>query len=176
MQNILFFTNFFWSSSINFKAERLWILRLVYAGLNFDEDAQIYMNNSVLEALMSFYVSPISDDESKELMLQVTFLLRKQLILQGTCKLAVISGVCFCPYFCIDFLCFISETISFLKNKKCSWFDIVGRKEIKRSFLSSILSSSLSEFFSQKSKLKWRSCHHLKLFFCLFLLGQEWVH
>ncbi|KAM1057176.1 hypothetical protein ACFX2A_031156 [Malus domestica] len=71
VKNILFFSNFFWSSSINFKAERLWILRLVYAGLNFDEDAQIYMNNSVLEALMSFYVSPISDDESKELILQV---------------------------------------------------------------------------------------------------------
>ncbi|XP_009352441.2 LOW QUALITY PROTEIN: uncharacterized protein LOC103943806 [Pyrus x bretschneideri] len=71
VKNILFFSNFFWSSSINFKAERLWILRLVYAGLNFDEDAQIYMNNSVLEALMSFYVSPISEDESKELILQV---------------------------------------------------------------------------------------------------------
>ncbi|BBH01972.1 hypothetical protein Prudu_012398 [Prunus dulcis] len=71
VKNILFFSNFFWSSSINFKAERLWILRLVYAGLNFEDDAKIYMKNSVLETLMSFYVSPISDDESKELILQV---------------------------------------------------------------------------------------------------------
>lgn len=50
----------------------MWILRLVYAGLNFEDDAKIYMKNSILETLMSFYVSPISDDESKELILQVT--------------------------------------------------------------------------------------------------------
>lgn len=71
LQNIPFFKEFFWSSSISFKAERLWMLRLLYAGLNLQDDAQIYIRNSIMENLMSFYVSPLSDNESKELVLQV---------------------------------------------------------------------------------------------------------
>ena len=56
---------------MNFRAERLWILRLLYVGLNLDIDAQIYMRNSIFETLLSFYVSPLSDTDSKELILQV---------------------------------------------------------------------------------------------------------
>ncbi|MCI23524.1 nucleolar pre-ribosomal-associated protein 1-like, partial [Trifolium medium] len=37
MKVIPLFDNFIWSSSVNFKAERSWILRLVYAGLNSDD-------------------------------------------------------------------------------------------------------------------------------------------
>lgn len=47
------------------------MLRLLYAGLNLQDDAQIYIRNSIMENLMSFYVSPLSDNESKELVLQV---------------------------------------------------------------------------------------------------------
>jgi len=65
------FDNFFWSTSVNFKAERSWILRLVCAGLNSDDDAMIYIRNSILETLMSFYVSPLSDFESKNLIIEV---------------------------------------------------------------------------------------------------------
>ncbi|XP_050368197.1 uncharacterized protein LOC126786419 [Argentina anserina] len=71
MKNIPFFSNFFWSSSINFRSERLWILRLLYVGLNLDDDAHVYIKNSIFETLFSFYVSPLSDKESKELTLQV---------------------------------------------------------------------------------------------------------
>ena len=71
LQVIPLFDNFFWSTSINFKAERLWMLRLVYAGLNSDDDAMIYIRNSILESLMSFYVSPLSDVESKDLIIEV---------------------------------------------------------------------------------------------------------
>lgn len=56
---------------MNFRAERLWILRLLYVGLNLDFDAQIYTRNSIFETLLSFYVSPLSDTDSKELILQV---------------------------------------------------------------------------------------------------------
>ena len=56
---------------MNFRAERLWILRLLYVGLNLDIDAQTYMRNSIFETLLSFYVSPLSDTDSKELILQV---------------------------------------------------------------------------------------------------------
>lgn len=65
------FQNFFWSSSTNFIAERLWILRLLYSGLNANDDTQIYIRNAIFETLLSFYVSPISSHESKELIVQV---------------------------------------------------------------------------------------------------------
>ncbi|KAJ1441363.1 Nucleolar pre-ribosomal-associated protein 1, N-terminal [Sesbania bispinosa] len=71
MRVIPLFDNFFWSTSVNFKAERFWMLRLVYAGLNSDDDAMIYIRNSILENLMSFYVSPLSDVESKDLIIEV---------------------------------------------------------------------------------------------------------
>ncbi|KAL5082591.1 hypothetical protein RYX36_011012 [Vicia faba] len=71
MKVIPLFDNFMWSSSVNFKAERSWILRLVYAGLNSDDDAMIYIRNSALESLMSFYVSPLSDAVSKDLIIEV---------------------------------------------------------------------------------------------------------
>lgn len=65
------YDDFFWSTSVNFKAERSWMLRLVYAGLNSDDDAMIYIRNSILENLMSFYVSPLSDFESENLIIEV---------------------------------------------------------------------------------------------------------
>ncbi|KAL5804145.1 hypothetical protein ACOSQ3_030945 [Xanthoceras sorbifolium] len=71
MKCIPLFHDFFSSSSVNFRTERLWILRLAYAGLNLDDDAQIYIRNSILEILLSFYSSPLSDNESKELILLI---------------------------------------------------------------------------------------------------------
>ncbi|CAN1172113.1 Nucleolar pre-ribosomal-associated protein 1 [Linum perenne] len=61
----------FSSNSINFRAERLWILRLIYAGLNLDEDGQLFIYNSVMKELLSLYTSPLSDDESKKLILHI---------------------------------------------------------------------------------------------------------
>ncbi|KAL2322652.1 hypothetical protein Fmac_027031 [Flemingia macrophylla] len=71
MTVIPMFDKFFGITSVNVKAERSWILRLVYAGLNSDDDAVIYINNSVLENLMSFYVSCLSDFESRNLIIEV---------------------------------------------------------------------------------------------------------
>ncbi|XP_052734716.1 uncharacterized protein LOC108318920 isoform X3 [Vigna angularis] len=71
MRVIPMFDNFLWSTSVNFKAERSWILRLLCAGLNSDDDAMIYIRNSILETLMSFYVSPLSDFESKNLIIEL---------------------------------------------------------------------------------------------------------
>lgn len=47
------------------------MLRLVYVGINVDDDARLYIKNSIHEDLQSFYVSSLSDNESKELILQV---------------------------------------------------------------------------------------------------------
>ncbi|KAK6156351.1 hypothetical protein DH2020_010599 [Rehmannia glutinosa] len=65
------FQNLFWSSSISFRADRLWMLRLLYVGLNTEDDAQTYIRNSIFETLMSFCSSPLSDNESKELVIQI---------------------------------------------------------------------------------------------------------
>ncbi|KAK4383551.1 hypothetical protein Sango_2765100 [Sesamum angolense] len=58
----------FWSSSVSFRADRLWMLRLLYAGVNTEDDAQIYVENSIFEILMSFYSSPLSDNDSKDIL------------------------------------------------------------------------------------------------------------
>ncbi|KAM7278954.1 hypothetical protein ACFE04_006088 [Oxalis oulophora] len=71
MDCIPLFGNFLWSSSANFRTERLWILRLICAGMNLEEDASMYISNSTVEILLSFHTSPISDNDSKELILQI---------------------------------------------------------------------------------------------------------
>ncbi|XP_058070405.1 uncharacterized protein LOC131219338 isoform X2 [Magnolia sinica] len=71
LKSIPLFYTLFGSSSVHFKTERLWILRLLYAGLKLDDDAQIFMRKCLLEHLLSFYVSSLSDNESKVLILQI---------------------------------------------------------------------------------------------------------
>ncbi|XP_052200530.1 uncharacterized protein LOC127806944 isoform X2 [Diospyros lotus] len=66
------FQDLFWSSSDTFRTERMWILRLLYAGINSDDDAHVYIRNDILETLLAFYASPLSDNESKGLILQHT--------------------------------------------------------------------------------------------------------
>lgn len=71
MKGVPLFQEFFWSSSITFKSERLWMLRLLNAALTMDNDAQILVRNSIFEILLNFYASPLSDDESKELIVEM---------------------------------------------------------------------------------------------------------
>lgn len=73
LQMISFFDEFFWSNSVNFKSDRIWILRLLYCGLNLEDDARIYVRSSILEKLLSFYSSSLSDNESNYLILQVNY-------------------------------------------------------------------------------------------------------
>ncbi|GMI77626.1 EMBRYO DEFECTIVE 2788 [Hibiscus trionum] len=71
MKQIPLFHDFFHSNAVNYRAQRLWILRLVYAGLNLEDDAWLYIRSSILETVMSFYVSPLSDAETKKIILQI---------------------------------------------------------------------------------------------------------
>ncbi|XP_037495810.1 uncharacterized protein LOC105637608 isoform X2 [Jatropha curcas] len=71
MEQIPMFDTLFRSSSANFRAERLWMLRLTCAGLNVDDDAKIFKNGFIIKTLLSFYATPLADNESKELILQV---------------------------------------------------------------------------------------------------------
>lgn len=65
------FQDFFWSSSVKFKKERSWILQLLHTALNGDDDAQTCIRNSIFEVLLCFYASPLSDNELKDLIIQV---------------------------------------------------------------------------------------------------------
>lgn len=57
---------------MNYRTDRLWMLHLIYAGINSEDDALICIRNSVLEIILSVYASPLSDVESKELILRVS--------------------------------------------------------------------------------------------------------
>ncbi|XP_010267868.1 PREDICTED: uncharacterized protein LOC104604974, partial [Nelumbo nucifera] len=65
------FNTFFGSTSVSFKTDRLWILRLSYAGLNLDLDAQIFIRKLLLEILLGFYFSSFSDYDSQILILEI---------------------------------------------------------------------------------------------------------
>ncbi|CAL9226999.1 unnamed protein product [Arabidopsis halleri] len=71
LRGIPLFHDFFWSSAVNFRSQRFWELRLVCLGLKSDDDVQIYIKNSILETVISFSSSPLADDETKRLILQV---------------------------------------------------------------------------------------------------------
>ncbi|KAF8052739.1 hypothetical protein N665_1514s0011 [Sinapis alba] len=71
LRGIPLFHEFLWSSAFNFRSQRLWELRLVCVGLKSDEDAKLYNGNSILQDMMSFSSTPLADDETKGLILQV---------------------------------------------------------------------------------------------------------
>ncbi|KAG9454065.1 hypothetical protein H6P81_006969 [Aristolochia fimbriata] len=71
LKNMPLFHTLFRSSSVNFQADRLWILQLSYAGLNLDDDAQIFMRRFLIEILLNFYCSSLSDNESKDIILLI---------------------------------------------------------------------------------------------------------
>ncbi|WVZ87214.1 hypothetical protein U9M48_033889 [Paspalum notatum var. saurae] len=71
LQSIPLFPTLLQSGSVHFKAERLWMLRLLSAGLNLGDDAKIYKRGRVLELALAFCSSPVSDSESKVLVLKV---------------------------------------------------------------------------------------------------------
>lgn len=71
LQSIPLFPTLLQSSSVHFKAERLWMLRLLSAGSNLADDAKIYKRGRVLELALAFCSSPVSDFESKVLVLKV---------------------------------------------------------------------------------------------------------
>lgn len=46
-------------------------MRLLNTALNADDDAQIYIRNSIFDNLMNFYTSPLAENEAKRLIIQV---------------------------------------------------------------------------------------------------------
>ncbi|KAL6954143.1 diphosphoinositol-polyphosphate diphosphatase [Sarracenia purpurea var. burkii] len=72
-----------------------------YSTIN--DDAQIYIRNNILETLLGFYASPLSDNESKELILQVvkkSVKLRKmaRYLVEHNCIISWLSSIV--SFFC----------------------------------------------------------------------------
>ncbi|XP_074574903.1 uncharacterized protein LOC141831446 isoform X1 [Curcuma longa] len=65
----LFHTTF--TSTDSNKLEHIWILQLLYAGINSIDDAKIYRRNKLLEFLLSFHASSMSNSQSSFLILQI---------------------------------------------------------------------------------------------------------
>ncbi|XP_042413782.1 uncharacterized protein LOC122002620 isoform X1 [Zingiber officinale] len=65
----LFHTTF--KSTDSNKLEHIWILQLLYAGINSIDDAKIYRRNKLLEFLLSFHASSMSNSQSSFLILQI---------------------------------------------------------------------------------------------------------
>ncbi|XP_059628326.1 uncharacterized protein LOC132271080 [Cornus florida] len=137
MKCVPLFHNLFKSNSVNFKTDRLWILRLLYAGLNLEEDAQIYIKNSILKTLLSFYASSLSDLESKQLILQIV---KKSVKLH---KLA-----CYLVEHC-GLISWLSAVISFFCGKQCE--DQSGSSVT----LLSLVLEVVSDVISSRSTAEW---------------------
>ncbi|KAH9606553.1 hypothetical protein KSS87_009132, partial [Heliosperma pusillum] len=71
LKKIPFFRDVFGTGSVNYRTDKLWMFRLLYAGINCEDDALIFIRNAVPEILLSDYTSSTSDIESKELILQI---------------------------------------------------------------------------------------------------------
>ncbi|KAI8520834.1 nucleolar pre-ribosomal-associated protein 1 [Branchiostoma belcheri] len=61
----------FFSTSMEFKTERSWILTLLVDGLRDRQDFLLYQNKSVFSIALTFYESPLSDEHSKALVMSL---------------------------------------------------------------------------------------------------------
>uniref|UniRef100_A0A804PMF6 Uncharacterized protein n=1 Tax=Zea mays TaxID=4577 RepID=A0A804PMF6_MAIZE len=93
-EGIPLFPTLLQSSSVHFKAERLWMLRLLSAGSNLADDAKIYKRGRVLELALAFCSSPVSDFESKVLVLKVLENCVKLPVLAHHLEIGIIDCCC----------------------------------------------------------------------------------
>lgn len=167
LKSIPLFHDFIWSSSVNFRKDRLWMLRLLHAGINLEDDAQIYIRNSVLEILLSVYSSPLSDKEAKELILQVV---KKAVKVQKMARY-LIENCCLISW--------LSSVLSLSLNPADGHERTISKQMI-------LLLEVIHEIYSSKSAREWLqknaleqlsdlSCHLFKLLVRCSKLVQETV-
>ncbi|XP_078617569.1 nucleolar pre-ribosomal-associated protein 1-like [Branchiostoma floridae x Branchiostoma japonicum] len=61
----------FFSTSMEYKTERSWILTLLVEGLRDKQDFLLYQSKSVFSIALTFYESPLSDEHSKTLVMSL---------------------------------------------------------------------------------------------------------
>ncbi|RIB18938.1 ribosome 60S biogenesis N-terminal-domain-containing protein [Gigaspora rosea] len=73
LEDVPMFYNLFHTSSKNYQKERVWILRLLSAGLKTHEDYKIFKRRYVWDVISSFYNSPLADNISRKLIIEILF-------------------------------------------------------------------------------------------------------
>ena len=71
IRDVPMFYELFFSTSENFKKERVWMLRLLSNSVACFDDYQVLKRRHVWDILCSFYHSCISDDYERKLILEV---------------------------------------------------------------------------------------------------------
>ncbi|CAG8755435.1 3222_t:CDS:2, partial [Dentiscutata erythropus] len=73
LEDVPMFYNLFHASSKNYQKERVWILRLLSAGLKNHEDYKIFRRRYVWDVISSYYNSPLADNISRKLIIEILF-------------------------------------------------------------------------------------------------------
>ncbi|KAG0230650.1 hypothetical protein BGW41_002440 [Actinomortierella wolfii] len=73
LEDIPMFYSLFNSSSDNYRKERVWILRLLSGALKTNDDYKLFRRRHVMELLMGFANSPVSDPLSRRIVVEILF-------------------------------------------------------------------------------------------------------
>ncbi|CAG8450593.1 16464_t:CDS:10 [Cetraspora pellucida] len=73
LEDVPMFYSLFHTSSKNYQKERVWILRLLSAGLKTHEDYKIFRRRYVWDVISSYYNSPLADNISRKLIIEILF-------------------------------------------------------------------------------------------------------
>ncbi|CAI2172221.1 19997_t:CDS:10 [Funneliformis geosporum] len=73
LEDIPMFYNLFHSSTENFQKERVWILRLLSAGLKTHDDYKIFKRRYVWDIISGYYNSPLADNITRKLVIEILF-------------------------------------------------------------------------------------------------------
>ncbi|TPX63386.1 hypothetical protein SpCBS45565_g06637 [Spizellomyces sp. 'palustris'] len=71
LEDVPMFYGLFYSASDNSRKERVWMLRLLSCGLKTAEDYRLYKRRHVVDILMGFFSSSMSDTMTRKLVLEV---------------------------------------------------------------------------------------------------------
>lgn len=90
LDDIPMFYSLFNSSSDEYKKERLWILNIMYLGIQTEEDVKLFKRRHVFELLLSFFNSYLADEESRRVVLKI---LNKCATILSAAKILVQRGI-----------------------------------------------------------------------------------
>ncbi|OHS95955.1 hypothetical protein TRFO_37893 [Tritrichomonas foetus] len=77
------FNNLFGQSTLEYRAQRGWILKMLKNGVNETADVELMKKGKVIERLCSFFASPLSDMNSRKLILEILINASKYTKLEG---------------------------------------------------------------------------------------------
>ncbi|CAG8456565.1 11592_t:CDS:10 [Ambispora gerdemannii] len=73
LEDIPLFYSLFYSSTENYQKERVWILRLLSAGLRSVEDYKLFKRRHVWDIISAYYNSQLADNVTRKLVIEILF-------------------------------------------------------------------------------------------------------